>query len=80
MKMHWRRFLVFNAGGGILWATIYGVGFSYFATVLKTLRAPFDIAIGVAAVLAVIGGLVALRRQEKQLRAAAENAYPGSLD
>ena len=48
MKMHWRRFLVFNAAGGILWATVVGVGFYYFASALKTLRAPLDIAIGLS--------------------------------
>ncbi len=80
MKMRWRRFLLFNAAGGILWATIVGVGFYYFASALKALRAPFDIAIGVAAILALVGGLVLLRRKEKQLAAAAERAYPGPLD
>jgi hypothetical protein len=65
-----------NAGGGILWATIVGVGFYYFASVLKALRAPFDIAIGAAAVLALVGGLVVLRRKEKPLGTAAERAYP----
>src|ERR1700736_428360 len=24
-RMHWRRFLIFNAAGGIIWSTIYGV-------------------------------------------------------
>ena len=24
-RMHWRRFLIFNAAGGILWSTLYGV-------------------------------------------------------
>jgi membrane protein DedA with SNARE-associated domain len=80
LKMHWRRFLVFNAAGGILWATIVGVGFYYFASALKALRAPFDIAIGVVATLALVGGLLLLRRKEKQLGAAAERAYPGPLD
>jgi membrane protein DedA with SNARE-associated domain len=80
MKMHWRRFLVFNAAGGILWAIVVGVGFYYFASVLKALRAPLDIAIGVAAALALVGGLVLLRRKEKELGAAAERAYPGPPD
>jgi membrane protein DedA with SNARE-associated domain len=54
LKMHWRRFLVFNAAGGILWATIFGVGFYYFGSALKALRAPLDIAIGVVATLALV--------------------------
>jgi membrane protein DedA with SNARE-associated domain len=80
MKMHWRRFLVFNAAGGILWATIVGIGFYYFASALKALRAPLDIAIGLVATLALVGGLVLLRRKEKQLGVAAERAHPGPLD
>jgi membrane protein DedA with SNARE-associated domain len=80
MKMRWRRFLVFNAAGGILWATIVGIGFYYFASALKSFRAPFDIAIGIAAALALVGALVVLRRKEKQLGAAAERAYPRPLD
>ena len=80
MKMRWRRFLVFNAAGGILWATIVGVGFYYFASELKALRPPFDIAIGIVAILALVGGLVVLRRKEKQLETAAERSYPGPMD
>jgi membrane protein DedA with SNARE-associated domain len=80
MKMAWRRFLVFNAAGGIVWALVFGLGFYYFASVLEALRAPLDIAIGVAAVLAFVGVLVLVRRREKQLGVAAELAYPGPLD
>ena len=28
-KMHWKRFLFFNAAGGIIWALVYGLA-SYF--------------------------------------------------
>lgn len=80
MKMAWRRFLFFNAAGGIIWALLFGLGFYYFASVLETLRAPLDIAIGVAAVFGVVGALVVARRRESQLGIAAERAYPGPLD
>jgi membrane protein DedA with SNARE-associated domain len=80
MRMHWRRFLFFNATGGIVWATSVGFGFYYFASALEALRTPLDIAIGIAAILALLGAFVVLRRKEKQLGAAAERAYPGPLD
>jgi membrane protein DedA with SNARE-associated domain len=80
MKMAWRRFLLFNAAGGIVWALVFGLGFYYFGSVLSALRAPVDIAIAVAAVLALVGGFLFLRRKEQQLGAAAERAYPGRLD
>ena len=80
MKMPWPRFLVFNAAGGIVWALVYGLGFYYFGSALTSLRAPADIALAAAAVIGVVGGIVVLRRKEKQLGVAAEQAYPGPLE
>ena len=80
MKMHWRRFLFFNAAGGIVWACIYGLGFYYFGSVLEALRTPVDIALVIVAVLLSIGAILFIRRKEKQLGVAAERAYPGPLD
>ncbi|MEP7335598.1 MAG: DedA family protein [Actinomycetota bacterium] len=80
MKMHWGRFLVFNTAGGIVWALTFGLGFYYFGSALTALRAPFDIAIGIAAALAFVGLLVLLRRKEHQVGVAAERAYPQPLD
>ena len=75
-RMHWRRFLLFNAAGGITWATIYGVAYYYFGSALKQLQTPVDIALGAVAITVFIAGLVFLRRKEKQLGEAAERAYP----
>jgi membrane protein DedA with SNARE-associated domain len=80
MKMAWRRFLFFNAAGGIVWACVYGLGFYYFGSVLETLRAPIDVALGIVGVLAFIGTYLLVRRQEKRLGVEAERAYPGPLD
>ena len=79
MKMAWPRFLFFNAVGGIAWALVYGLGFYYFGSFLTSLRTPVDIALGIAAVVGMIGGFLVLRRKEKQLGVAAELAYPGPL-
>ena len=80
MKMHWRRFLLFNAAGGIVWACAYGLGFYFFGSVLEALRTPVDIALVIVAVLLSIGAILFIRRKEKQLGVAAERAYPGPLD
>jgi membrane protein DedA with SNARE-associated domain len=74
--MRWRRFLFFNAAGGITWATLYGVGFYYFGSALKRLQTPVDIALGVIALGIAVAGLVVLRRMENQLGEAALEAYP----
>ena len=80
MKMHWRRFLVFNAAGGIVWAVAFGVAFYYFGSALTSFTARIDIAIAAAAVLLFVGGFILLRRKEAELGVAAERAYPGPLD
>ena len=80
MKMAWRRFLFFNGVGGIAWALVFGLGFYYFGSILSAVQTPVDIAIAVAAVLALACGFFFLRRKEEQLGAAAERAYPGPLD
>ena len=74
--MHWRRFLAFNAAGGIAWATIYGVAYYYFGAALKHVQTPVDIALGVVAVAVFVAGLLILRRKERHLGEAAERAYP----
>ena len=74
--MRWRRFLFFNAAGGITWATLYGVGFYYFGSALTRLQAPVDVALGLIAFGILAAGFVWLRRMEKQLGEAALEAYP----
>jgi membrane protein DedA with SNARE-associated domain len=79
-RMHWRRFLGFNAAGGIVWATIYGIAYYYFGSALKGAQTGVDVGLGVAAVLVFVGGFVLLRRKERQLGEQAERAYPDEPD
>lgn len=75
-RMRWRRFLPFNAGGGILWATLYGGGGYLLGNLAERLAAPLGYGLlGAAAVLFCAIGLV-VRRAEARLRAAAETALP----
>jgi membrane protein DedA with SNARE-associated domain len=79
-RMHWLRFVAFNAAGGIVWAGIYAVGFYYAGSALSHVRAPVDIGLGVLAALLVVGFIVWARRNERRLEQEAEEAYPGRLD
>jgi membrane protein DedA with SNARE-associated domain len=79
-RMPYRRFLFFNAAGGIIWSGIYAIGFYYLGSALQHARGPVDYGLGGIAALVVIAFIVWLRRNEKRLEAEAETVYPGSLD
>jgi membrane protein DedA with SNARE-associated domain len=78
-RMPWRQFIVFNAAGGIAWATLYGTAAYFLGKRVDTLSRPLAIAFAIAGVLAIIAGAILVRLQEARLRAAAEKAFPGPL-
>jgi membrane protein DedA with SNARE-associated domain len=77
--MPWRRFLLFNAAGGIVWVTVYGLAAYNFGEAIDRFRGPIGIVVLVFAASAVIASMVLLRRNEKRLEAEAERALPGPL-
>jgi membrane protein DedA with SNARE-associated domain len=79
-RMPWARFLVFNASGGIIWATIYGVGAYLAADLVRKLSTPVNIALGAVALVVIVSLVLSLRRQEERLTARAERALPGPLE
>jgi len=79
-QMVWRRFVVFNAAGGILWASLYGSAAFALGREIEHFAKPVGIALGFAAATAIIGGLMFLRRHEARLEAEAERALPGPLE
>jgi membrane protein DedA with SNARE-associated domain len=79
-RMLWWRFLVFNAAGGILWATIYGLGAYLLGKNINRFAGPAGIAIGVVAAVIIAGFLVYLHRNFGRLAEEAELALPGPLD
>jgi membrane protein DedA with SNARE-associated domain len=79
-KMRWRRFLPANAAGGILWAGIYTFAAYLAGNALQQATGIINwILIGVA-VIAIVAGVVLIRRQTGKLAARAEAAYPGPLE
>lgn len=78
--MHWRRFLFYNAAGGILWSTFYGVASYLLGSKITTLSKPVDFGLIVVGAIAVVGAIVFLRINEGRLTREAERAMPGPLD
>ena len=79
LKMHWRKFLPYNALGGVVWAAIYSfVPYQVGGAINKASR-PVSIGLGIAAVVAVVATILVVRRQANKLAARAEAAYPGPL-
>jgi membrane protein DedA with SNARE-associated domain len=73
-RMRWRRFLFFNASGGIVWALVFGLGYYYLADVITRFRAGVDIGLAAIAVLVIVASLVYLHRFEDRLAERAERA------
>jgi membrane protein DedA with SNARE-associated domain len=75
-RMPWDRFLAFNAAGGIVWATVYGLlGYAFGANV-ERFTTDIGRVILVVVILAVIAGVVWAWRREKHLEDVAERARP----
>jgi membrane protein DedA with SNARE-associated domain len=77
--MEWRRFLFFNAAGGIVWATAYGVVYYVFGATLQRLSTTIDVSIGVGSVVILVAFVVWTRRKEAELQARAEREIEGSV-
>jgi membrane protein DedA with SNARE-associated domain len=78
-QMAWPRFLVFNAAGAIVWATVFGVAYYVFGSALQKLSTTIDITLGVAGVAVLVAFLVWSKRKENELLAKAEREIGGSV-
>ncbi len=78
-RMHWRRFLVFNAAGGILWAAIYTFASYAAGSTLRHISGVVNIILAGVAVLVIVAIILIVRRHASRLAAVAEAAYPGPL-
>jgi membrane protein DedA with SNARE-associated domain len=75
-RMPWWRFLVFNAAGGIVWATLIGTGAYVLGTQIHNLTRTASIVGAILAVVAFVGFFVFLRGNEARLMAEADRAIP----
>ena len=79
-RMPWRRFLLFNAAGGIVWATLFGAGGYALGDNIHRIVGPVGIGVVLVAVVLFLALLRYLRRNERRLEEEAERALPGPLD
>jgi membrane protein DedA with SNARE-associated domain len=78
-RLPWPRFLVFNALGGIVWATLFGMGGYFLGQAFEHYARPVGVAALIAAVVGAIFATRFIAHHEKLLRAEAEAALPGPL-
>ncbi len=78
-RLEWPRFFLFNALGGIVWASLFGLGGYFLGHAFEHYAKSVGI---VALICAIIGAFVAGRfiaHHERRLTAEAEAALPGPL-
>jgi membrane protein DedA with SNARE-associated domain len=78
-SMEWRRFFAFNAAGGIVWASAYGLAAYYGGSAVKQLSTPLDIGLLAAALLLVVTLVRFIRSHAERLSVEAERAFPDPL-
>jgi membrane protein DedA with SNARE-associated domain len=78
-QMEWRRFLIANAAGGIVWAVIFGLLGYYGQKAFEELSTPINVTLGVLGVIGIVVVTLYLRRRTERLTDVAEAAYPGPL-
>jgi membrane protein DedA with SNARE-associated domain len=78
-RMSWPRFLFFNTTGGILWATVFGLGYYLFGDVLERLSTTIDFGLGALGILAVVGFVFWMRKREASLQARADAEITGDV-
>jgi membrane protein DedA with SNARE-associated domain len=78
--MHWRRFLIFNAAGGIVWSTLYGVAAYLLGQQLLRLSGRVDLVLAIVGIAVIIAVILFLRRNEARLQREADQAMPPPLE
>jgi len=78
-RMDWRRFLLANAAGAILWASVVGFGAYFFGRAVTHVTGPVGIALAVVGLAAIVAAVLFVRAHEAELEVEAERALPGPL-
>jgi membrane protein DedA with SNARE-associated domain len=78
-KMHWKSFLLFNAGGGIVWASFYGTLGFLLGRHVQYLSRPLRVVLFFVGTAFVITSFLYMYNNIKRLEKKAEQALPGPL-
>jgi membrane protein DedA with SNARE-associated domain len=78
-QMEWKRFLAWNAAGGIVWGTMFGLLGFYGQKAFERLSTPINVSLGVVGLVGIVAFTLLLRRRTERLADVAERAYPGPL-
>jgi membrane protein DedA with SNARE-associated domain len=73
-RMPWKRFMVWNALGGVVWTSLYGFVPFLLGAQVHRLVGPFGVIVGVTALVAVVCAVVFVHRHEARLIAEAQVA------
>ena len=76
----WERFLVFNALGGVCWASLFGFGAYGLGQSFERIKGPFAIVALIVAMTGVVSFILFLRYHEERLLQEAEAALPGPVE
>ncbi|HEX9366112.1 MAG TPA: DedA family protein [Vicinamibacterales bacterium] len=77
--MPWKRFLFFNATGGIVWSVGFGAAGYVFGKQIERVKGPLGVVLPALAVVGAVGFAWFVRRHEAALEAEADRAMPGPL-
>ena len=66
-RMEWKTFLLWNAVGGVAWATLYGAGAYLLGNAAARLQGRVGLGLGLAAAVVIAVAIVLLRRNEARL-------------
>ena len=78
-KMHWKRFLLFNASGGLVWAIFYGTLGYYLGHAFDSLSKPFRALFFIVGFLILIASTIYIQINLKSIEKKAKKAIPGPL-
>jgi len=79
-RMPWGQFLIANAAGGILWASVFGAGSYFFGKLLLQLHHSLAVVVFAVALAVFLGTGYLINRYEYRLIEAAERTLPGPLE
>lgn len=79
-RMSWPTFLLFNALGGIVWATLVGLSGYFLGTVMYQFSGPVGIVTTIGAGFVSLAWFLILHRHSRRLEDEVERVLPGSLD